>query len=88
MMVDRASLEVGIGAGAQELSVGLHDSFEQDDRMRRGMSVALCAKVGRIANQVMLGARFSVLVEQSQPDRPVIDDRLRLVEFERREIGL
>ena len=86
--MDRASLEVGIGASMQELSVGLHDSFKQDDRMRSGMAVALCAKVGRIANQVMLGARFGVLVEQAQPDRPVIDDRLRLVEFERREIVL
>lgn len=81
--MDRASLEMTIGAGMQKLSVGLHDSFKQNDGMRGGMSVALCAKVGRIANQVVLGARFGVVVEQSQPDRPVIDDRLRLVELER-----
>lgn len=87
-MVGRARLEVGIGAGMQELSVGLHDSFKQNDRVRGGMSVALCAKVGRIANQVVLGARFGVLVEQSQPDRPVVDDRLRLLEFERPEVVL
>jgi hypothetical protein len=47
MVVDRASLEVAIRAGTQELSVGLHDSFKQNDRMRRRMSVPLCAKVRR-----------------------------------------
>ena len=86
--MDRASLEVAIGAGVQELSVGFHDSFKHNDRMRGGMSVPLCPKVGRIANQVVLGTRFGVVVEQSKADRPVIDDGLRLIEFERRQIVL
>jgi hypothetical protein len=76
MVVDRASLEVAIGAGMQELSVGLHHSFKQNDRVRGGVAVTLRAKVGRIANQIVLGARFGVLVEQPHSDRPVIDDRL------------
>ena len=87
-MVDRASLEVCIGASMQEPSVGLHDSFKQNDRVRGSVAVALCAKVERVTNQVVLRARFGVLVEQSQPDRPVIDDGVRLVECERREIVL
>jgi hypothetical protein len=40
------------------------------------VAVTLRAKVGRIANQIVLGARFGVLVEQPHSDRPVIDDRL------------
>ena len=34
----------------------------------------------------MLGARDGILIEQSDADRAVVDDRLGLPQFERREL--
>ena len=69
----------------KELSVALHRSVENDDGVGSGVAMLLCAQPHRIADEVVLGAGGGILVEQSQPDRPVIDRRLGLLEVERRE---
>jgi hypothetical protein len=39
-----------------------------------------------IADEIVLGAREGILIEQSDADRAVVDDRLGLPQFERREL--
>jgi hypothetical protein len=39
-----------------------------------------------IADEIVLGARDGILIEQSDADRAVVDDRLGLPQFERQEL--
>lgn len=54
--------------------------------MRGAMAVRLPAQPVRIANEVVLGARAGISVQQPKPDRPVVDLRLGLLELKRRQI--
>src|SRR5438270_11720197 len=88
VMMDASRLEVGVRAGGELLPVGVHRPLEHDDRVRGGVAMAPGLEAGRVADQIVLGAGYRVLVEQPQPDGTVVDDWLGLVELERRELRL
>lgn len=73
--------EMAVAARSNRAAICVEAPLDHDDRLRDGMPVALCAKAGRIPNEVVLRPGRSVR-EEAQADRTVVDDRLSRLKTE------
>ena len=63
---------MGIPSGTQELAVNHHVTVEDDDGVGGGVAVGAGSRARSIADDVVLGARSLVVVEQLQLERLVV----------------
>ena len=53
--------EVGVGAGADDLTIGVEPTFEHHDRVCSGVPVDPTSEAGRISDNIVLGAGRLIL---------------------------
>jgi hypothetical protein len=77
VMHRRACRKVRVRTRRQDPPVCAQGPFDDDDGVGRGMAMVLSPQTCCVANQIMLGSRSGILVEEPKTDGPVLDHRLR-----------
>ena len=86
MVHHSAGWKMAVRQRPHDLSIRCQLARQDDDGVRCAVGVSLRLQSTRIADEIVLSARNWILMQQSDSNGPVVDERLRRIQLKIRQL--